>query len=103
MVIELNVFHISKQMLEDEDVYEVNMIECFVLNTFIQTSFEDHLDAFLNHFGYNFDIKKSIKDVNSLLELVPSLSTTKWQQKVFPLPLFSIPPLPFDVEPPNLD
>ena len=34
MTVELNIFHISKQVLNNEDIYEVDMIEGLVHDTF---------------------------------------------------------------------
>ncbi|XP_075633356.1 uncharacterized protein LOC142605805 [Castanea sativa] len=102
ITVELNIFHISKQVLENEDIYEVDMIESLVHDTFLQSSYEDPLEACLNIFGCNFDIEHSIEEVKALLDFVPLLSTDSWQPKVIPLPLSSSPP-PFAEEPPKLE
>ena len=87
MTVELNIFHISKQVLDNEDICEVDMIESLVHNTFLQSRYKDPLEACLNLFGCNFDIEHSIEEVNALLDYVPLLSTNSWQPKVIPLPL----------------
>ena len=92
MTVELNIFHISKQVLDNEDIYEVDMIEGLVHDTFLQSSYEDPLKACLNLFGCNFDIEHSIEEVNALLDSIPLLSTDSWQPKVIPLPLSSSSP-----------
>ena len=102
MTIELNIFDISKQVLENEDICEVNMIEDLVHDTFVQLSCEDPLKACLTLFYCNLDIEKSIEEVNALLDSVPFLSIDSWQPKVVPLP-FSSSPLPSIVKPPKLD
>ena len=102
MTVELNIFHISKQVLDNEDICEVDMIESLVHDTFLQSNYEDPLEACLNLFGCKFDIEHSIEEVNALLDSVPLLSTDGWQPKVTPLPLSSSPP-PFAVEPPKLE
>ena len=89
MIVELNIFHISKQVLNNEDICEVDMIESLVHDTFLQLSYEDPLEACLNLFGCNFDIEHSIEEINALLDSVPLLSTDSWQPKVIPLPLSS--------------
>ena len=38
MIVELNIFDISKQVLDNEDICEVNMIGSLVHDTFIQSS-----------------------------------------------------------------
>ena len=102
MIVELNIFDISKQVLDKEDICEVNMIGGLVHDTFIQSSCEDPLKVCLTLFYCNLDIEKSIKEVNALLDFVPLLSTYSWQPKVV---LFPRPPSPFPsiVEPPKLD
>ena len=92
MTVELNIFHISKQVLDNEDICEVDMIESLVHDTFLQLSYEDPLEACLNLFGCNFDIEHSIEEINALLDSVPLLSTNSWQPKVIPLPLSSSSP-----------
>ena len=102
MTIELNIFDISKQVLDNEDICEVKMIEGLVHDTFIQLSCEDPLKACLTLFYCNLDIEKSIEEVNALSDFVPLLSTDSWQPKVVPLP-FSSSPLPSTVKLPKLD
>ena len=102
MTVEFNIFHISKQVLDNEDIYEVDMIEGLVHDTFLQSSYEDPLKACLNLFGCNFDFEHSIEEVNALLDSVPLLSTDSWQPKVIPLPPSSS-PSPSTVEPPKLE
>ena len=78
MTVELNIFHISKQVLDNEDICEVDMIESLVHDTFLQSSYEDPLEACLKLFGCNFDIEHSIEEVNALLDSVPFLSIDSW-------------------------
>ncbi|XP_075655087.1 uncharacterized protein LOC142625288 [Castanea sativa] len=102
MTVELNIFDISKQVLDNEDIYEVDMIESLVHDTLIQSSCEDPLKDCLTLFYCNLDIEKSIEEVNALLDSVPLLSTDSWQPKVVPF-LLSSSPFPSIVEPPKLD
>ena len=102
MTVEHNIFDISKQVLDNEDICEVNMIEGLVHDTFIQSSCNDPLKACSTLFGCNLDIEKSIEEVNALLDFVSLLTTDSWQPKVVLLPLSSS-PLLFIVEPPKLD
>ncbi|XP_030923240.1 uncharacterized protein LOC115950136 [Quercus lobata] len=102
MTVELNIFDISKQVLDNEDIYEVNMIGSLVHDTFIQSSCKDPLKACLTLFYCNLDTEKSIEEVNALFDFVPLLSIDSWQPKVVPFPLSS-PSLPYIVEPPKLD
>ena len=55
MTIELNIFDISKQVLDNEDICEVNMIGSLVHDTFIQSRCEEPLKACLTLFYCNLD------------------------------------------------
>ena len=74
MTVELNIFDISKQVLDNEDICEVNMIGSLAHDAFLQSSCEDPLKACLTHFNCNLDTKKSIEEVNALLDSVSLLS-----------------------------
>ncbi|XP_075649875.1 uncharacterized protein LOC142620386 [Castanea sativa] len=102
MTVKLNIFDKSKQVLDNENICEVNMIGNLVHDTLIQSSCEDPLKDCLTLFYCNLDIEKSIEEVNALLDSVPLLSTDSWQPKVVPFPLSSS-PLPSTVGPPKLD
>ena len=78
------------------------MIGSLVHDTFLQSSCMDPLKACLTHFDCNLDTKKSMEEVNALLDSVPLLSIDSWQPKVVPCPLSSS-PFPSIVEPPMLD
>ncbi|XP_030933499.1 uncharacterized protein LOC115959285 [Quercus lobata] len=101
MTVELNIFDISKQVLDNEDICEVNMIGSLVHDTFLQSSCEDPPNACLTRFDCNLDTEKSIEEVNALLDSIPLLSIDSWQPKVIPLPLSSS-LFPSIVEPPKL-
>ena len=58
MIVELNIFDISKQLLDNEDICEIKMIEGLAYDTFIQLSCEDPLKACLTLFDCNLDIEK---------------------------------------------
>lgn len=102
MTVELNIFDISKQVPDNEDICEVNMIGSLVHDTFLQSSCEDPLKACLTRFDCNLDTEKSIEEVNALLDYVPRLSIDSWQPKVVHCPLSSS-PFPSIIEPPKLD
>ena len=78
------------------------MIRSLVHDTFIQSRREDPLKACLTLFDCNLDTKKSMEEVNVLLNFVPLLSIDSWQPKVVPFPLSSS-AFPSIVEPPKLD
>ena len=78
MTIELNIFDISKQVIDNEDICQVNMIGSLVHDTFIQSRGEDPLKACLTLFYCNLDTEKSMEEVNALLDFVPLLSIDSW-------------------------
>nr|XP_011463572.1 PREDICTED: LOW QUALITY PROTEIN: uncharacterized protein LOC101311565 [Fragaria vesca subsp. vesca] len=86
MTLDLNIFSISKQPLENDEVGEVNLIDNLVTDTFHQSSIKDPLEACLVHF-----------------DSVPLIDSANWKSKVEPLPLSSSPPIPSIVKPPKLD
>ncbi|XP_023920612.1 uncharacterized protein LOC112032110 [Quercus suber] len=102
MTVELNIFDINKQVLDNKDICEVNMIGSLVHGTFLQSSCEDPLKACLTCVDCKLDTKKSIEEVNALLDFVPLLSIDSWQPTVVPFPLSSSSFLSI-VEPPKLD
>jgi len=51
----------------------------------------------------NFDIEKSIEEVNALLDYVPIMDTNHWRPKVEPLPLSTSVHVPSIIEPPKLE
>ena len=48
------------------------MIEMSISHTFEESCYEDPLEKCLAHFGQNFDIDESLKELNALLDYVPS-------------------------------
>ena len=102
MIVELNIFDISKQVLDNKDICEVNMIGSLVHDAFLQSSCEDPPKASLTCFDCNLDTEKSMEEVNALLDSVPLLSIDSWQPKVVPCPLSSS-LFSSIVEPPKLD
>ncbi|KAL6551317.1 hypothetical protein OROMI_021805 [Orobanche minor] len=85
MTVELNMFNISQQHDDHDDVYEVNMIESMGPYFFPKINDDDLFENCLAHFGLDFDIDSSIDEVNSLLESTPLLDNDKWKAKPEPL------------------
>ena len=71
MKIELNIFHTSSQPSIMDDHEEVESVN----HTFEESYYEGPLEKCLDHFGMNFDIEKSIEEVNALLDSVPIMDT----------------------------
>ncbi|KAG5540097.1 hypothetical protein RHGRI_020361 [Rhododendron griersonianum] len=94
----------NKVSMPTEELAEAEKEEnTLVENTFVQSSYEDPLEACLAHFGCEFDIDESIEQVNALLDAAPLMSIDEWQPKVVPLSLSTSPSLPSIVEPPKLE
>ncbi|KAG5553970.1 hypothetical protein RHGRI_011741 [Rhododendron griersonianum] len=95
----------NKVSMPTEELVETKKEENHTLveNTFVQSSYEDPLEACLAHFGCEFDIDESIEQVNALLDAAPLMSIDEWQPKVVPLSLSTSPALPSIVEPPKLE
>jgi len=102
MTVELNIFHTSSQPSIMDEHEEVNMIDVSVNHTFEEFYYKDPLEKCLAHFGMNFDIEQSIKEVNTLLDSVPIMDTNLWRPNVEPLPLLISIPVPSIIEPPKL-
>ncbi|KAH9744056.1 hypothetical protein KPL70_003526 [Citrus sinensis] len=83
MTMELNIFNISKQPHNvDYGIVDVDLIEELVDNTFFSNFSNDPLQTCLAHFGLNFDIDRSVDEVNALLYSAPSMDTNKWKSRV---------------------
>ena len=83
MTMELNIFNIAKQPHNtDDEIVDVDLIEALVDNTFDSNLSDDHLQTYLTHFGFDFNIDRSVDKVNTLLDSAPSMDTTKWKSRV---------------------
>lgn len=78
MTMELNIFNIAKQPHNgDDEIVDVDLIKALVDNTFLSNLSDDPLQTCLTHFGLDFDIDRSVDEVNTLLDLTPSTDTNK--------------------------
>ncbi|KAH9704912.1 hypothetical protein KPL70_011658 [Citrus sinensis] len=83
MTIELNIFNIAKQPHNTNDeIIDVDLIEILVDNIFLSNLSDDPLQTCLTHFGLDFDIDRSVDEVNALLDSTPSMDTNKWKSIV---------------------
>ena len=83
MTMELNIFNIAKQPHHTDDgIVDVDLIDTLVDNTFLSNLSDDPLQTCLTHFGFYFDIDRSVDEVNALLDSAPSMDTNKWKSKV---------------------
>ncbi|XP_026396724.1 uncharacterized protein LOC113291403 [Papaver somniferum] len=89
--------------LDNNDVYEINMIESLVQDSLSNTLSVDPLQACMENFNLDLYDAEYICEVHSLLESVPHTDITKWQTKVEPLPPSDSKSVPSLVEPPKLE
>ncbi|KAH9649110.1 hypothetical protein KPL70_025865 [Citrus sinensis] len=83
MTMELNIFNIAKQPHNaDDGIVDVDLIEALVDDTFLLNLSDDPLQTCLTHFGFDFDIDRSVDEVNALLDSAPSMDINKWKSRV---------------------
>ncbi|KAH9698032.1 hypothetical protein KPL71_023850 [Citrus sinensis] len=83
MTVELNIFNIAKQPHNaDDGIIDVDLIETIIDNTFLSNLSDDPLQTCLTHFGFDFDIDRSVDEVNALLDSAPSMDTNKLKLRV---------------------
>ena len=78
MIMKLNIFNIAKQPHDgDERILDMVLIRELVDYTFPSNLSDDSLQTYLTHFGLNFDIYRSIDEINTLSNSLPSMDTSK--------------------------
>ncbi|KAH9802357.1 hypothetical protein KPL71_001349 [Citrus sinensis] len=103
MTMELNIFNITKQPHNaDDGIVDVDLIETIVDNTFLSNLSDDPLQTCLTHFGLDFDIDRSVNEVNALLDSAPSMDTNKWKSRVEQLAPSEKKLIPSSESPPKL-
>ncbi|KAH9801963.1 hypothetical protein KPL71_001215 [Citrus sinensis] len=104
MTMELNIFNIAKQPYNANDgIVDVDLIEALVDNTFLSNLSDDPLQTYLTHFGLDFDIDRSVDDVNALLDSALSMDTNKWKSRVKQLAPSEKKRIPSSESPPKLE
>ncbi|XP_024044701.1 uncharacterized protein LOC107174952 [Citrus sinensis] len=86
MIMELNIFNVTKQPQEEDEFVEANMIEELVEDSFISNHTDDPLEACLTHSDLSFNDDSAIAEVSALLDAPPITDTTKWKTKSELLP-----------------
>ncbi|KAH9667290.1 hypothetical protein KPL70_020978 [Citrus sinensis] len=104
MTMELNIFNIAKQPHNaDDEIVDVDLIEALVDNTFLSNLSDDPLQTCLTHFGLDFDIDRSVDEINALLDSAPSMDTNKWKSRVEQLAPSEKQLIPSSESPPKLE
>jgi hypothetical protein len=76
MIVELNIFNISKQPLEYDEVKSVCLIE-EIIEEIVDESMEDPLEACLAQFGDDLNLDKLLEQADAILESAPLESGEK--------------------------
>ncbi|KAL2455769.1 reverse transcriptase [Abeliophyllum distichum] len=103
MMTEFNVFNVNKQLQDNEDVADVDMIETLDDDSFVSTNCDNALNMCLTRFGSYFDVDSAIDKVNVLLESAPVMDTIKWKQKIYRLPTSEEKNIPLVQPPPKIE
>ena len=83
MTVKLNIFNIAKQPHDgDVGIVDMDLIRELVDYTFPSNLSDDPLQTYLTHFGLNFDIDRSIDEVNTLSNSSPYMDTSKWNSRI---------------------
>ncbi|XP_059623121.1 uncharacterized protein LOC132266286 [Cornus florida] len=101
----LNIFNASQCPSDNNDFFLVDAInECVEKMTPFALT-KDPLEACLSYFdAESFDVEKSIKEVNALLNMASMHNIPPWKIPIEPLPqLSSKPPIPSLESPPELE
>ena len=67
MTVELNVFNVSCQPADTDELCEINMIENAIHDSFLSSFGDDSLEQFMSHSNMSIDEDCLINEVNSLL------------------------------------
>ena len=60
----------------------MDLIEEIINNSFLSNLNDDPLQTCLTHFGLNFDIDRSVEEVNALLDSAPSWTLINGSQEL---------------------
>ncbi|XP_059436619.1 uncharacterized protein LOC132169635 [Corylus avellana] len=93
MTMELNIFDISKQPLEYDEVRHVCLIEEIMEEIVEESSIEDPLDACLAQFGDDLDLDKILEQADGILENAPLVSREKGEAAIPKPPKKELKPL----------
>ena len=86
MAVGLNIFDISKQPLEYDDVKSVCLIEEIIEEALDESIIEDPLEACLAQFGDDLDLGKLIEQEDTILQSA-LMESSKNKETIVPEPL----------------
>jgi len=94
MTVELNIFDISKQPLENTEIGSACLIEEIIEDTIDEASIEDPLEACFAQFGEDMDLDKLLEQADAMLEFAPLESSKEEETAVPEPPKKELKPLP---------
>jgi hypothetical protein len=94
MTVELNIFDISKQLLETIEIGSACLIEEIIEDTIDETSIEDPLEACFAQFGEDLDLDKLLEQADAMLELASLENSKENEVEVSEPPKKELKPLP---------
>ena len=77
MTVKLNIFHISNQPLEYDEVRLVCLIKEIIEDAANESSMKDPLETCFAQFGEDLDLDKLLEQANVILEIAPLVSNEK--------------------------
>jgi hypothetical protein len=94
MTVELNIFEISKQPKECDEIGSACLIEEIIQEVNEESSTEDPLEACFTQFGEDLDLDVLLEQANAILEFAPLESNEKEEAAVPMPPKKELEPLP---------
>ena len=104
MTVNLNIFNVIKEIGDDEDVCEVNMIESVVQNYVDHVSYDDPLKSCLVSPSCGEELTTSeVEFLHSIIEHSEIMEANEWAPRFEKLPLIEDGVLPSKEKPPKLE
>ena len=104
MTINLNIFNVIKEIGDDEDVCEVNMIESVVKNYVDHVSYDDPLKSYLVSPSCVEEVTTSeLEFLHSIIEHSEVMEANGWAPRFEKLPPIEDRVLPSEEKPPKLE
>ena len=104
MTVNLNIFNVIKEIGDEEDVYEVNMIDSVVQNYVDNVSYDDPLMSCLVSPSWVEEVTTSESEfLHSIIEHSEVLEANGWVPKFETLPPIEDKVLPSEEKPPKLE
>ena len=104
MTVNLNIFSVIKEMGDDEDVCEVNMIDSVVHKYLDKVSYDDPLMSCLVNLSWVEEATTSESEfLHTIIEHIEVLEANGWAPKFEPLPPIEDRVLPLEERPPKLE